>query len=366
MLRRAAVLGIALWLPACTERVILNDLGDGGGPDFAASKDAMFFTPGDVPCGTVSLHVDYVPRAAQLVVLLDRSNSMQSSFAGTTRQDAAESALVNVVATYQSRVKFGFEQFPPDGSDRAFTDCPRNTCCAGSVGVDPQPNAYKRMSGAINCGEGQNLACPAPTYDSASYAALAQVRDYFKSKNSFTDDDRYVLLVTASEPSCSAQSNSDDACKDALSAASDLGGLGALVVVVSVGYQPTPDSCLYRISQTGSSLLPPANTSTLYAPSNLYGLNTALTEFVSAVAETGCTLDSYDPPPPAEAELKIYIGNNQNPIPQDGQNGWSYANPDRTSITLSGAACDQFVMAQTNQISASYSCSTCGGSKACP
>ena len=361
MLRRAAVLGIALPLLACTEHVIIHDMwGDGSagpGADATPARDATGgFSANDAFCKYQYRPLAFTPRAAQLVFLLDRSVYMQSSFNGTPREIAAELALVDTVAAYQSKVKFGFEQFPPDSNDRAYTDCQRNTCCAGSVIVDPKPNASKAMNGPIECDQMGNPPCPTPGYDSASFAALAQVRDYFKSHPS--GDDRYAVLVTASEPSCSSLSDGD-ACKDALAAANDLGNMGVGFAVVSVGYQPDPTtSCLVRIGNTG----------TLYTPLNSYALATDLDEFVSAVARTGCVLDSNDVPPP-QTQLVVSMGTSTTAIPQvdsPDQNGWSFANSAHTSITFSGTWCDQFVGSQFNNISAGDYCSTCGGPSACP
>jgi len=53
-------------------------------------------------------------------------------------------------------------------------------------------------------------------------------------------------------------------------------------------------------------------------------------------------------------------------IPQDDQNGWSFADSAHASITLSGSACDQYVGSQYNKISVGYTCSPCGGPNACP
>ena len=209
--------------------------------------------------------------------------------------------------------------------------------------------------------------CPAASDDSASYAALEQVRDYCNKYPSY--DDRYVLLVTASEPSCSALANSKDACSRALSAASYLGnGTSKIrVVVLSVGYQPDSGSCLVGISQTGSFLSMPANANTLYAPSSVYALNDDVNGLFAAVAETSCTFDSMDVPP-SGAQLVVSMGPNTT-VPQvdsTDKDGWSFANPSHTSITLSGSWCDQYVNSMYTSISVAYTCSTCGGSNACP
>ena len=368
MLGRAALLGIALAAAACTQQVVLEDVWDAGGTDLPVLKDGPLSPTSDAACGSIYLSLNYRARAAQLMVMLDRSLSMQSSLGTTTRESASESALIGAISKYQSKVKFGFEQFPADGSDKAYAACQHGACCAGSVDVEPQYNALNSISGPLECSDPFNSPCPTPGNDSVSSAALAQMRDYYKSKYPPSSDDRYLLLVTASEPSCSAYPDDAEACTNAIAAASDLGNLGIRIVVLSVGYQPKAGSCLVRISQTGSSLSPPADTTSLYSPSSVGALNSNVTEFVSAVARTGCTLDSNDVPP-SGAQLVVSMGNSTSSIPQvdsTDQNGWSFANSAHTSITFSGTVCDQYVNSQYTNISVGYTCSTCGGATACP
>lgn len=365
MLRHVAGFGIALALVGCTEQVFLDDVRDAGGPDLAVAKDASLFPASDAFCGNKYVQLPYRARAAQLVVVLDRSSAMQTSFGGGTRESNAEQVLLDAIEKYQGKIKFGFEQFPANSSDKGYSDCQHNDCCAGSV-VPPTIEAFNSINGLLQCGGTSGSTCPAASYDSASYAAIEQVRDYCNKYKS--DDDRYVLLVTASEPSCSALADSKDACSRALSAASDLGNSWIRVVVLSVGYQPDSGSCLVRISQTGSFLSMPANANTLYTPSSVYALNDDVNGLFAAVAETSCTFDSIDVPP-SGAQLVVSMGNSTNAIPQvdsTDKDGWSFANSAHTTITFSGWACDQYANSKYTTISVGYTCYPCGGGPACP
>jgi hypothetical protein len=286
------------------------------------------------------------------MVLLDRSASMQTSFDSGTRESAAQNALISVIQTYQTRVQFGFEQFPANKSE---SQCQAGTCCAGSVSVDPAFSNLVLMSNNILGNDPRGASWP--SQDSPSHKALAVVQDYISANFYFSTDapaGQYVLLVTASEPSCTAETP-DACCTSARKAASALGNSGVRIVVLSLGYQPDQKSCLYQISQTGS----------LYPVNSSDDLTTALTNFVSAVARTSCTLNTSSPPP-SQAQLSISIGFNR--IQQtDGNNqdGWYFANPDRTSITFSGSACDSYVNSQDSLNIGYYACSACGGSGTC-
>jgi hypothetical protein len=364
--RLGPLLATAVALTGCTQDVMLVDVWDGGARDGYGNKDTPPWSNGDAGCWTMWPWMTFTPRAAQVIVALDRSTAMQASFAGTTRIAAVESALISTISTYQGRVKFGFEQFPADSADK-YADCQRNSCCAGSVRVDPQLNNLKSISGFVQCSDPYYTPCPTPSYDSSSNAALAKVRDHFRAHTAQSDDDRYVLLITSSEPACSGLPASSDACDDATAAANDLGGMGVRVVVLTVGYQPGPGSCLKHLSETGSSLALPRNVSALYTPSTQSALASALNQFVAAVAETSCTQDSWDPPPPEGAAMTVSIDRTQLPeVDSTNDDGWSFANSAGTTITLSGNACQQWISSPSSKLYVNYACSSCAGPSACP
>jgi hypothetical protein len=360
MLRHAGLFGLALFLAGCTEQVLLDDVvRDGGSSDLANAMDSSW-SPGDAHCGASYKFLYYQPQKPQVMVLLDRSSSMQTSFDSETRESAAQNALISVIQTYQTRVQFGFEQFPASKSE---SQCQAGTCCAESVSVYPATSNLVLMSNSILGNDPRGASWP--SLDSPSHKALAAVQDCFKY-NCTTDDhdDQYVLLVTASEPSCTAETP-DACCTSARKTATDLGNDGVPIIVLSLGYQPDQKSCLYQISQTGGTLQPPANAKKLYSVNNNDELTNALTEFISAVARTSCTLNTSSPPP-SQAQLSISIGFNR--IQQtDGNNqdGWYFANPDRTSITFSGSACDSYVNSQDTLYIGYYACSACSGSGTC-
>ena len=360
MLSRAAVLGFALALAGCIHELVLDDVHDSGSSDSdpVAVKDAAWFWP-DGYCGLGQGYrqLIYTPRSAQVVILLDRSTSMQSNFdGGMTRQDAAQSALVNAVKKYQARIKFGLEQFPAGPA----AQCQPGTCCAGQVYPQPYLNNWQDMEHNIECTYPHGPYCQPTGSDSPSYEALATVYDNFQTSHA-TDEDRYVLLVTSSEPSCAAENH--NVCTDAIAAANALGDAGVRIVVLSLA---TPGSCLDKISRTHSLLQQPASTRSLYTPNTVDDLANNLDEFFLAVARAACTMDSLTTIPPSWADLSVAMG----PAPVqmangNGQDGWSYANPDHTSITLSGQDCENWLFSQA-PIDVHYPCSLCGGPNSCP
>jgi hypothetical protein len=349
MRRRAAAFGFALLLSGCTDQVLINDAWDAGvsdlrpadlppAPDLPSSRDVRPPEGVDAACANYK-RLPYSVRSPQLLLLLDRSQSMQAAFGNTTREAAARSALLAAVDTYQARVRFGFVQFPADSNDKSYSECQRGYCCAGPVDVQPQTNNYTAMNGAIQC---SNSPCPAPSADSPSNAALLQAKEYYKSKSEWWK--RFVLLVTASEPDCEVASGGD-ACDSAVNAARELGNIGVGVGVISVDYQPGPNSCLTKISQSGETFLQ------TYSPRTVNGLTSAVDELALTVAQIACTVD-LETTPPAQVTPIVSLG--KTPIAEDEQNGWSYANYAHTSITLSGQACDLFLRPPASTLYVGY------------
>ena len=330
MFQRAAAIGLALALAGCTEQVVLPDLSV---PSDAAvvSKDA--WSGSDASC-TVPMTATYNPLPAQLLILLDRSADMQRSFAGTTREAAVQSALALALPLYSTRIKFGFHDFP---SDPMKYQCSPGTCCLNPTSVvQPQLFTSALISSRFQCKDYNGSGCTLMNTDSPSNAALAQAKDDLKYG---TDDDVYILLVTSSEPSCSADSH--DACASAQYAAGSLGDMGVRIIVLSVGNQPDPgSSCLYQITERGSQKLPDGVQS-VYAASSSYDLSNALSAVFSAVARNACTLRASSMVPPSGVQPTVYIGQTYvPPIEGNGQDGWSYVYFSRTKIEFFGSACE--------------------------
>jgi hypothetical protein len=309
--------------------VVLDDVSGVDAVDANLPNDAQSVS--NDACGQSSKQLTFVPQPAMIVILLDRSLDMQFPFDGTTRQLAAQNALVSEIEAFQGKIKFGFEQFPVDP---AVSPCAQGSCCADKV-IAPALSNYSVMKTNISCSDPRNSSCSVRIPDSPSNAALAKVRDYYKSLT--TNDDLYVLLVTSSEPSCAG-----DQCFDALSAAADLGNERIRIFVLSVAYQPEPWSCLSQIARKGAS---PHASNSLYTANNVSDLRDALSQVFSAVAQSACTLNSSSVPP-SNAKLTVSIGTAPvSPAAWDGRDGWS-ANSNNTIITLSGSACDNYLSLQ--------------------
>lgn len=335
MLRRAATFGLALLLFACTDRVMIYDARDSGAadlpPDLAAVRDVAGDAPetSDTFCRYKKLEV--IPaESPRVVILLDRSLSMQEPFGNTTRQEAARSKLVKAVENYQGRVSFGFAQFPADSSDNAYYDCLHGYCCAGPVEISPALKNLDYMREAIQCSD--RRPCAKPSYGSSSNAALLQAKEFFvkSSRSTWPDNTRFALLVTSSEPECQVASGGYTACESAVGAAQELYSMGVGVGVLAVGYEPGPKSCLTQISQSGDLF---------YTSMTEQALEFALDDLVRRMASPACTV-SLEYAPPGETVVSL----DKVPIPENEQNGWSFTDYARTSIALNGWPCSKYLL----------------------
>lgn len=293
---------------------------------------------------------------------------MQGAFSGAgSKQTAVQEALVAAIGTYESRIRFGLELFP---SDTKSSSCSHACCVDDKPSVLPQPNALDNMSSLLLCSEQQGCQA-ASSPDSPSHKALSQVWAYYASraKNLWGSDAQtsaYVLLITASEPSCSLESAMDASCGVAVTSANSLASLMDIpVVVLSVGYQAdkTPNSCLVRISNQGSTSPMPGNLPRLQVPTSVSALQDAVTNLFAAVAQKSCTLGTKDSIPD-QAGLKVSMGRTD--IAQSESDGWSFDPANRFQIKLSGSACSTYLKsAPDTTVSAYYSCTLCAGSLAC-
>lgn len=159
--------------------------------------------------------VALAPAPANLVVLVDRSASMNKRFgAKNSRWDALHQSFVEVASTYQDRVRFGVALFP--GLDQSCNF--GGSCQQGRVFADLPATITdidQVFTTARRCG---NFGTPTD-------AALAALADYAPLHDSMRD--AYVLLVTDDKSSCKDPSRSATALS--------VQGLGVRTFVLGIG-----------------------------------------------------------------------------------------------------------------------------------
>lgn len=351
--RRAAgwvALLVATLAAGCVQTVVVNDdLNDAASPDTVSAKDATGAadasgpadasgTSGDANCTSRS-QAFYYERPVRVVIELDRSATMLEPFTNTTRAAAVQSVL-NTAVSSQRHILFGLEQFPASsgsgGGGSGGTSCASTTCCAGAVTSDPSI-----ISNSINCSNGHGSGCWYPGTDSPSHAALQVASEYVRNYWKQSNPEQYVLLFTASEPTCTGQDVSS-LCETARRAVNDLSNSGVHVHVFFVGDK---SGCLADLAQSGALVL--------HTPGNTYDLQNQVDGVLSPAAKAACTLTPWQAPPPDATKVEVYSGRDDIVSP----GGWSLSN-NNTTLTLSGQACDRYLASGSNGLQVLYSTCT--------
>jgi len=338
------ILLLALSAGGCApQEVVLWDVADSGAPDAVVLQDVQADTPlpaTEVGCATKTV-LTYMQQPAQVLIEMDRSSNMQEAFSDTTRAGAVQTALNEEIVGSQHHVQFGYEQFPGSGSGFG-APCASGSCCAGLVTISPAINNFSDISSSINCySDPHGGNCMSASADSPSHAALAVASDYLSSRRQWQfDGDQYVLLFTASEPSCAGQ-DSATACAGASKATSDLSNDGVHVNVVSVGYPPDPSGCLSHLSPT---------TTKLYVATSSKDLSSAVHLIIQRAASAACTLIYYQTPPADANKVQVSLGPSGS-VPSDG---WTFGYTHNV-ITLLGNSCETFLQSTMDRLSVTFS-----------
>jgi hypothetical protein len=343
MLSRVAGFGCALVLWGCSERIILEDIWDGGldlgGADAESPRDQNTDLQ---PSQCLQYQsIDYRSKGAQLLILLDRSASMQVDFGGKSRVQAVQAALAPAILRYQKRLKIGFEQFPVVSGAPNAEFC-QPSCCAEKVMFTTAYDQGEKLTSTIACD-----TCIPPLLDSCSQAALLEASDYYHDTTP-SDDDRSVLLITSSDPS--SGSDKSEACNIASNATIALGNSWVQLIILSVGYQPDQWSCLSKLTPGYP-----------YTASNIQELNSKVMDIFGTLARTACYLNTTAIPP--TTPLMVSIGDD--PVEYSDKvgyyNGWSFANFNQTRIVIKGTDCVRFLDSSETAPDVSYMCTKCPG-----
>lgn len=311
--------------------------------------------------------LEYVPRAADVLVLFDRSGSMNTAFGVGSRFSVEAQFLSEIVAAYQDHLRFGFAQFPaPDGCSDATEGC-----CARPPLIPLQYGAGDAIGYAID------QAGP-PSGNTPTALALRHARAHFAAEMPPRIDprtggapDRYVLLSTDGTPNCdvtgriagaSAVLANDAACSDALDEIEALRReAGAKVIVLAVGSDlgGTADepSCVDRLAVAGGVQ---RSAPTPFFPAATPGeLERALQEIFGVVSPPTCFI-RLDPPAADPDQVAVYFDGKQLLRGRaGGSRWWEWADARFQVIALRDEACREVGRLQVRSIEVRVGCPPC-------
>lgn len=254
-------------------------------------------------CGGDEYIAEAVP--PNVLIVLDRSGSMNGDVGGMSKYQIAQTAISNLLTTYGNTVRFGLALYPSD-----------NDCGSANVNVNVDLNTASAINSAISATPPVSSALT-PIGDSLdaliNYAGLEDATR-----------ENYILLITDGSETCSG---------DGRTAVTNLVNETPSVRTFVVGFGSGVDeSALNDMAQNGMTALP-GGPPYYYQADDAASLNQALDDIGGAVLSCTYVLDQV----PENADFFVYF--DDSPIGEDAVDGWTY-DAGTNTVTFSGAACD--------------------------
>jgi hypothetical protein len=256
--------------------------------------------------------------SGEIILVLDRSNSMRESTAtGTKWTDLTQS--IDSVLTRRGEVAWGLTLFPAS-DERA--------CVTAPLSIAPAVGTAAAISSGIR------VATPTGSGTPTRAAVLQAGREILDSGRPTR---KYLLLATDGEPNCTPGAT-DQAGVDVAGTTTAIRSLseqGLTTFVLGVAVHGTSADALTSMAQAGGHARQAATA--YYTASDAPALEAALDEVARQVAL--CTFD-LTPPPPAGTTLTLSIGGRSFARnPGHVGDGWDVTSAGK-AIELYGAACD--------------------------
>jgi von Willebrand factor type A domain len=333
--------------------------GSGSGGLFGGSGGAGGLITGGVggemDCGLQTF--DLVRKPADVMLVLDRSASMQDDSADVTPTGPTDPskwsqvvpAMTGVVSATGggSDISWGLKTFPEDGGGACSNSPPTVTT---KIDVPLKAMNVVAMNAAINT--------TLPNGDGTPTSAAVRVATSYLQGLPDTNR-KYILLATDGDPSCGgvagALTSNTNAVPDAVSALSAALSAGVPTFVVGVGSKASSLMTLNMLAVAGGKPVQDPNPLAMrfYQAANQAQLSDALTAITSQV--NNCTFPlSKAPPVPENIAVKVTGVK----APQDTGNtqGWNYTDASHTAVQVFGTWCDMIKTSAANMVEIIFGC----------
>ncbi|MBT8494742.1 MAG: VWA domain-containing protein [Deltaproteobacteria bacterium] len=322
---------------ACTGQLGPANSGDDPG-DESSGVDAAP-EPADIAPGCPSLRSEVEAQVATIMLLVDRSGTMNRDFAGTDRWDAIYDTLMDsqdgLVKRLENQVQFGLTLYT--GSDDIPT-CPILNQVAPSMGNFQ----------AIN----SEFSSQSPLEDTPTGESLDAISAYLAALPD--TGPKAIVVATDGEPDTCADPDPDGqpaALNMAVEAASRAHGLGIETFIISVGDEVS-DSHLQAMANAGQGLAPSGpQDATFYRALSPVQLEDAFDGIVAGVR--GCSFELDEPADDASTGSVTLDGS---PLALGSE--WQLKDP--STIELLGSACDQVLDGGEHTVQAVFDCTEDG------
>lgn len=277
-------------------------------------------------CGSTLFGSEAVP--PNVLIVLDRSGSMDTDIGGGTKWEIAQDAIDQVTTDFGDEVYFGLMLFP--GLDQSCNDGAE--CSPGMVFIDPAPGTAGDITtflgGANTCSFGTPIA-----------ENLDSLVDYVGLEDPTRNN--YVLLVTDGMatcedpvPSVTALRNEDPEIR---------------TFVVGFGDEVDPDQ-LNQMAMEGGTALP--GDPVYYQADDAAGLSAAFNAIAGSILSCEFVLEEVpDDPDDLFAFLDMVL------VDRDPthMSGWDY-DPATNRVTFYGPACDSIQDGEVETVQIVFGC----------
>lgn len=263
-----------------------------------------------------------------VLIVLDRSGSMNDQIGGGTKWDIARDAIASVTATHGDNVRFGLMLFP--GFDQGCNNGAE--CTEGTVFIDPGPMTSAEISTFLDNADTCSFGTPiAENLDSlVDYPGLED-----------TERDNYILLITDGMATC------DDPVPAVTALRNENPEIQTFVV--GFGSEVDPDQ-LTDMAVEGGTALPgdPA----YYQADDAAGLDAAFESIAGSVLSCVFALDEVPEDPD---DLYAFFDMMQVDRDPTHMNGWDY-DPATNTVTFYGPACDAIKDGEVGTVNLVFGC----------
>ena len=334
---------------ACAE---VDEVGDGEGRKDAAVVPHDAGPDNALGCGRTL--EEFIPRPADVLILFDRSGSMETASGSGTRYQAVAGLLSDLVRNYAPYVHFGYQEMPGrQGCESQLIA----GCCASPPSIGVAENNAQAVAAALTAAAPMDGNTP-------TAASLRAVLAYYETLDDGIDN-RFVLLATDGAPNCTlagALSNGDAssatsvACTDALLEVSALVSLGVRVIVLGVGEGLADDAsggnaCLDALAHAGGAAASPGSPG-FYSANDPQQLQLAIEQIFGGVTRPSCLLRLYS----SVENLAVYLDGQEIPSTLVGD-GWHLdTSLDPPGVRITGVYCDMIESFQVSLVEVRYKC----------
>ena len=291
-------------------------------------------------CGQSQFQISALP--PNMMILLDRSGSMDGDAEGDTRWNVAKSAISAVTSAFDEQARFGLA---------TYSACLPDGCSAGTIVVPIAANNAAAIDAFLSSTVDERSSDGQEANDDGKLRYLCDSGDPETStgkslrvlvgERSLLDTARTnaVVLLTDGEESEECAGDCDGPCGAAALLAQSP---SAKTYVIGLGVNA---DAIAEIAVAGG-------TERAIEANNQAELANAFDQVAAAVASCDYTLDSALPDPD---ELYVFFNDGPDALANDPANGWSFE-PGARRLQFNGSACDDVRSGAISDIDVVYGC----------